>query len=120
MPGAITHDNPDNLPRNHLSHAVRVKPGSLVERQMGRTEFLVNSLHHQAIRDLAPELSITGEAPDGLIESVEIMGHPYAVGVQWHPELLIEDDPTMLSVFGGLVEAAVRSQSISQPVAPTG
>ncbi len=120
IPGAIVHDNPDSLPRNHLSHTVRANPGSLVGRLMGRSEFWVNSLHHQAIRDLAPELSTTAEAPDGLIEAVEITGHPHALGVQWHPELLIHDDPTMRALFGGLVEAAVRERPVAGPFARAG
>jgi putative glutamine amidotransferase len=48
----------------------------------------------------------TALAPDDIIEGAEIPGHPYAVAVQWHPENLIADDPSMLSLFRGLVVAA--------------
>jgi len=66
----------------------------------------VNSLHHQGIKELAKDLVATAFAPDGLIEAVELPGHPFAIGVQWHPEDLIQDDPQMLDLFKGLIEAA--------------
>ena len=75
---------------------------------MGKTECKVNSIHHQAIRDLAPELTVTANAPDNVIEGAEIPDHPFAVAVQWHPENLISDDPAMLALFRALVEAAAR------------
>ena len=48
----------------------------------------------------------TAVSPDGVIEGIEVPGHPFALGVQWHPELLVDDDPRMLAMFEGLVEAA--------------
>lgn len=106
MPGAIKHDFFGVFPRNHQAHAVTIETGSQLARTLGRQETAVNSLHHQGIRDLAPGLAATAHAPDGLIEGVEAFDHPFAVGVQWHPENLIEDDPVMLSLFRGLVDAA--------------
>lgn len=106
MPQAIRHDNFRVFPRNHISHPVEVVPDSLIARWMGRTEIPVNSLHHQGVRQLAPALRATAVAPDGLIEGCEVPGHPFAVSVQWHPENLIHDDPTMLHLFEGLVAAA--------------
>jgi putative glutamine amidotransferase len=47
----------------------------------------VNSTHHQAVATLGP-LVVLAEAPDGVIEAVELPGHPFCLGVQWHPELL--------------------------------
>lgn len=106
MPGAIKHDFFGTFPRNHQAHIVAIEPGSKLAMTLGRAEANVNSLHHQGIRDLAPGLAATAYAPDGLIESVEAVGHPFALGVQWHPENLINDEPIMLSLFRGLVVAA--------------
>jgi putative glutamine amidotransferase len=47
----------------------------------------VNSTHHQAIDALGP-FEVCAEAPDGVIEGVHLPAHPFAVGVQWHPELV--------------------------------
>jgi putative glutamine amidotransferase len=75
---------------------------------MGKTMSWVNSIHHQAIRDVANELKVTATAPDGIVEAAEVPGHPFAIGVQWHPENLIGDDPAMLALFKGFVKAATR------------
>ncbi len=115
MPDAITHDYNQIHPRNHLAHTVNVQPDSLLSQQIGRTETWVNSLHHQGIRRLAAELRATATAPDGLIEGVELPGHPYAVGVQWHPENLVGNDPAMSGLFTGLVRAAAGGNSLPVP-----
>ena len=106
MPGAMKHDYFEIFPREHKAHTVAIEPGSKLAEALGRRETQVNSLHHQGIRDLAPGLAAVAHAPDGLIESVEGVDHPFALGVQWHPENLVHDDPMMLSLVRGLVEAA--------------
>jgi putative glutamine amidotransferase len=104
--GALSHDLNNSHPRNHLGHTVSIEADSALAGHLGKTNTWVNTLHHQGIRELAPGLRITAVALDGLIEGVEIADHPYAIGVQWHPECLVQDDPAMLSLFKGLVEAA--------------
>lgn len=47
----------------------------------------VNSTHHQAV-DASGPLRVVARAPDGVVEGVSLPGHPFCVGVQWHPELL--------------------------------
>ena len=106
MPEGMHHEHVHTHPRTYLAHTVTLEPDSLLARQLGGTETAVNSLHHQGIRRLADSLRATAVAPDGLIEGVEVINHPYAVGVQWHPENLIHTEPHMLSLFRGLVEAA--------------
>jgi putative glutamine amidotransferase len=109
-PDAIRHDNYRIHPRNHISHSVAVSPHSRLASCLGKTELPVNSLHHQGVRVLAPNLVATAVAPDGLVEAVEVAEHPFAVGVQWHPENLIEDDPAMLELFKGLINAAAQTR----------
>lgn len=111
MPGAIKHDFFNEFPRNHQAHTVSIAAESKLAHALGRLETTVNSLHHQGIRDLAPGLVAAALAPDGLIESVEAPDHPYALGVQWHPENLIHDDPDMLALFRGLVESAAHHKA---------
>ncbi len=106
MPNANGHDHPNGLPRNHLLHKVNVLPGTKLSKYLTGDQVYVNSLHHQGIKELAKDLVATAFAPDGLIEAVELPGHPFAIGVQWHPEDLIHDDPQMLDLFKGLIEAA--------------
>ena len=106
MPSAIKHDYWGEYPRTFLSHDVIIHEGTHLARCLGQTAVRVNSLHHQGLRDLAPDLVAVAHAPDGLIEAVEAPGRRYAIGVQWHPENLIHVAPPMLSLFRGLVEAA--------------
>lgn len=68
----------------------------------------VNSSHHQAVRMLGRELRLAAEAPDGIIEAVELAdeGH-WVTGVQWHPERMPEDGLTR-ALFAALIAAAQR------------
>jgi putative glutamine amidotransferase len=70
----------------------------------------VNSFHHQAIRDLAPDLMPVAYSPDGLVEAVVMRGNTEVFGVQWHPELMFERDNDHLRPFARLVEAAANSK----------
>jgi gamma-glutamyl-gamma-aminobutyrate hydrolase PuuD len=65
----------------------------------------VNSLHHQGLREVASTLHITGYAPDGLVEAVELPDHPFGLAVQWHPEWLT-DQRASASLFKAFVDAA--------------
>jgi gamma-glutamyl-gamma-aminobutyrate hydrolase PuuD len=86
---------------------VSTRDGSVVRGLLGeRTEVLCS--HHQAVGALGRELVVTATSDDGVIEAVELPGHPFAVGVQWHPE---ESGDTRL--FEALVEAA-RTQPSGQ------
>lgn len=73
-------------PREHGSHFVYVTKGSLLHQVTGGETLRVNSVHHQANRDVPPSLQITGKASDGIIEAIESKEHRFVLGVQWHPE----------------------------------
>ena len=84
-PGEVDHY--PQAARSERTHMVRLQPGSRTASALGATEIRVNSFHHQAIRELAPDLVATGWAEDGLIEAVESApGQPWLLAVQWHPE----------------------------------
>jgi putative glutamine amidotransferase len=89
-----------------LAHSVEQVGQSPLEG-LFEERFRVNSYHHQAIKDLAPGLRSVAVAPDGVIEAVQLEGHPFFIGVQWHPELL----PEQWGIFRAFVEAMV-----AQPV----
>jgi len=93
--------------RDARTHAVSVEPGSALARLVGGTELRVNSFHHQAIKDLGEGLTPVAWAEDKLIEAVERPGAPgFVVGVQWHPEELVEVDEAARRLFAALVDAA--------------
>ncbi|MDX1417838.1 MAG: gamma-glutamyl-gamma-aminobutyrate hydrolase family protein [Candidatus Promineifilaceae bacterium] len=105
-PNPIDHDFWGKGMRNHLQHPVDITPDSHLATIVGRESMMVNSLHHQGVKDIAPDLLVSAIAPDGLVEGLEVAGHPFGVAVQWHPENLIEDDPAMLALFEALVHAS--------------
>ena len=106
--GAERHDWYPNHPRDRLSHTVAISPDTRLARIAGTTSLPVNSLHHQSLKDLAPGLVETGRSPDGIIEAVEAPDHPFAIGVQWHPEELAGGDARAQRLFDAMVEASRR------------
>lgn len=118
-PGSVKHDYfpfRDGFARDHLAHPVRVVEGTRLHRLAGLTEFSVNSMHHQAIDRLGGSLVASALAPDGVIEGIEGTEDYFLVGVQWHPEALIDADPKMRKLFDQFVGAArdFREQSVSE------
>lgn len=104
-PNALRHDYFTNVPRDYLAHPVRIDSQCRLAAILGETAPQVNSLHHQGIQKLAPGLVACAWAPDGLVEAVELPQHPFALGVQWHPEWL-PDAPPMQALFKAFVLAA--------------
>ena len=103
VPAAFDHEQKQD-PREP-AHPVRVTPGSLLHRLTGLEALQVNSTHHQAVRELG-SCVVSGRSPDGVIEAIELPGR-FALGVQWHPELLAA--PEHLALYRALVrEAAGR------------
>jgi putative glutamine amidotransferase len=103
VPDALPHEQPN--PRHQSSHPVAIEPGTILHRLVGKDRMLVNSAHHQAIRDPGPLARINARAPDGVIEGIEDPHRPFCLGVQWHPEFLI--DPGDMLILRALVAASV-------------
>ncbi len=103
-PQALGHEQ--KIDKRQPSHAVQVKAGTLLANAIGEGERPVNSTHHQAVRRLGEQLVASAVAPDGLVEALEAPGHRFVVGVQWHPETLVENLPWQLEIYRGFVGAA--------------
>lgn len=99
----ILHRAPQRSP---TEHQIQVEPGTCLAAIMQAREFPAASWHHQAIRRPAANLRVAATAPDGTIEAVECPGHPWLVGVQWHPELTADSDTIQQRLFDALVRAA--------------
>lgn len=102
-PGEINHD-PD-LSRNTRTHAAEIAAESRLARAVGLTHIHTNSVHHQAISRVADDLRVVATAPDGVIEGVESAADSawWCVGVQWHPEDLVDDaEPWDRDIFNAL------------------
>lgn len=108
-PQAIKHDYfPTRYARDLLSHSIETVPGTRLHRLFGVPRLKVNSMHHQGIKTLGRGLVPSAYAPDGLIEAIESADDHFLIGVQWHPEELVETDPRMRRLFTRFVQAAAE------------
>jgi putative glutamine amidotransferase len=105
VPEADEHTWYPNYPRDRLSHTLTVTPGTRLAHLTSTTRLPVNSLHHQAVNDVASGLTVSARSPDGLVEALEADGHPFAIAVQWHPEELADSDVRAQRLFDALVIA---------------
>jgi putative glutamine amidotransferase len=107
--GSLDHrQQAREIPADEPGHTVSVAPGSLLESVFGSEPIPVNSFHHQAVRDLALNLVASGHSDDGVIEAIEHPGSQFALGVQWHPELMFKRSSQQLAPFTALVEACLK------------
>lgn len=97
-------------PREPTTHGVRAERSGLFGEIFPDAEFPVCSWHHQAVRVLGAGLRATAHAPDGVVEGVVFEEHPFALGVQWHPEMQALDDARQLRLFAELVARARARQ----------
>jgi putative glutamine amidotransferase len=95
------------IPASDPGHRVIPTPDGPLGALCGDGQVEVNSFHHQAIRDVAPDLRIAATSEDGVIEAVSRPDRTFVLGVQWHPELMFERHPEQLGPFKALVEAAL-------------
>ena len=109
MPNAIKHAYSSVTERSLLAHPVEVVAGSRLADIVGEIRLSVNSLHHQGVKGIASALKPAAHAPDGLVEALELPGHPFGLAVQWHPEDLI-DQPASLKLFQAFVDACGKQK----------
>ncbi|PIC62950.1 gamma-glutamyl-gamma-aminobutyrate hydrolase [Sporosarcina sp. P13] len=89
------------------THSVDIVPDSKLAQIAGTLEMRVNSLHHQAVKEVKSPLVVTAVAKDGVIEALESTAHRFVVGVQWHPEALVGGQELVtLKLFDRFIEAA--------------
>ncbi|HXN90338.1 MAG TPA: gamma-glutamyl-gamma-aminobutyrate hydrolase family protein [Candidatus Sulfotelmatobacter sp.] len=100
--------------RNHLAHTIEVDPSSELGRAAGEHKIRVNSLHHQAIRELAPGLHQTARGEDGTVEAIE-SDDGLIVAVQCHPEELAADLPWARNLFARFVARAKSRHTTKRP-----
>lgn len=96
------------IARNAKYHLVDVEAGSHVAKALQTTSLYTNSFHHQGIQNLAEGLIAVGHAQDGVIEAYEYqdLQEHYLLGIQWHPESMLDSEPAHLHLYQDFVKAA--------------
>lgn len=94
-----------NQSGEHYAHRNAVLPSTPLASLIGEREILVNSLHHQAIKALAPALMPMAVSEDGLVEAVYMPEKSFVWGVQWHPERSFDVSEDSRKIFAAFISA---------------
>lgn len=88
-----------NAPRWYTTHQIVIEKYSFMWEVFNAERVSVNSYHHQAAKDIAPDFKITASSEDGIVEAIEYSKSCFIVGVQWHPEDLWQKNPSHHQLF---------------------
>lgn len=102
----ICHDQ--NAPRWFAIHEVFIKEDTMLKSILVSDSIRTNSFHHQAVRQLGSGLVVNSFTDDGVIEGFESTNLKFFMGIQWHPECMLNEYPITLELFEGFVNAARR------------
>lgn len=89
-------------------HTVVIKENSKIFEILNKTEIKTNSYHHQAVNELAPSFVATAFGKDGVVECIESTKLKYAIGIQWHPEVMYVKYPLFGKIFKSFINAAIK------------
>ncbi|MCI8639165.1 MAG: gamma-glutamyl-gamma-aminobutyrate hydrolase family protein [Coprococcus sp.] len=104
-----SYQHTQNAPRYSASHSVTITEGSFLAGVLG-TKVMVNSFHHQAVKDVAKGFHVTASSEDGVVEAIEKAGNHFVLGVQWHPEMMAKfDNEDMARLFQAFAKICGRS-----------
>lgn len=108
LPGSPNHDRKD-LP-DSIVHNVTIEGRTHLFQILKQRDLEVNSSHHQAVNELGRGFVISAASGDGIIEGIELPRHPFAIGVQWHPERLFRQYEVHGQLFKTFIAACRRPQ----------
>ncbi len=124
VPGKSDHreDHGEPLDRQYgPAHEVQILAHSRLQEIVGEAQISVNSLHGQGIDALAPGLAAEAVSPDQVIEAVRIVAHPgFSLGVQWHPEWKVCENPVSMRIFQAFGEACRAYRMLRGGSVPAG
>lgn len=106
LPGTINHamEPPFETP----CHKVFLEKGEPLHKLLQVDELPVNSIHHQAVRRVAPELVPLARSNDGVIEGTWMPDKRFVWGLQWHPEWIWDVDGRQRQIVQAFVEACKK------------
>jgi len=88
-------------------HPIHIREQTRLKNILKTNEQQVNSFNHQAVKELGKDFIVSAEAPDGLIEAIEVADNRFVIGVQWHPEVLIETCEKSKMLFKSFVNSCL-------------
>jgi putative glutamine amidotransferase len=110
VPNHIKHEQ--GIPRARNSHTIKVSENSFLATLTDSLRVHVNSHHHQSIKKIGKDLSVSARTVDDVVECIEDVGEDrFILGVQWHPELNWRDDQLSGRIFRSFVDASAKYAS---------
>lgn len=103
LPSSVNHH--ETPPYDKRAHLVQIVSDSPLFQAVQVEEMWVNSYHHQAVKELGEGVQIAATAPDGVVESIFLPDHKFALAVQWHPEFSHKTDENSRKIFRAFVSA---------------
>lgn len=108
--GTFKLDKPSHYqPKAPYAHSIRIKEGSQLSSILGVNTCKVNSRHHYCIQDVV-DFVISAYSDDGVVEAIEHPKKVFAIGVQWHPELMFEYDIVMKKLIDAFVSSVLTAK----------
>jgi putative glutamine amidotransferase len=104
-PSALPHDKKDWF------HPITILDDTLLRRVVGTATVQVNSFHREAIAEVGVGVTVSARAEDGIIEAIELPSYSFALGIQWHQELLTADEHPARKIFTAFVDACRKTRS---------
>lgn len=98
----------DFLKRGKAVHKISVVQGTKLCDIFAEKAVGVNSLHHQAAENIGENLVVSAVSEDGFVEAIELEGHPFCIGVQWHPEHMSAKDKKQQKLFDEFVKCCAE------------
>jgi putative glutamine amidotransferase len=89
-------------------HSILIEENSKIYQIFKTKEIKTNSYHHQAVRDIADGYKATAFAKDGIVECIESENLNFAIGVQWHPEVMYNKFPLFNNLFKAFIDESSR------------
>lgn len=96
---------------NEYIHSITIKGNTLLKKIIAKDSILVNSLHHDYINIPMKDLIISATSDDGVIEAVELPNHTFFLGIQWHPEYLMDEDSK--KIFSAFCKKVIDNDNIN-------
>jgi putative glutamine amidotransferase len=113
-PSTINHKQ--KPPYSKPVHQVHIEKDSLLHQVLQTDSFMVNSYHHQGIKELSEQLEVAATADDGLIEAVVMPNKIFILAVQWHPEFSYKHDDYNFKLFLEFVKASGVPKKVPVPL----
>lgn len=98
----------DKNEKQDVFHTIKIDKNTMLGNMLQTDKIIVNSTHHQALKNIAEGFTVTARSEDGIVEAIEDLKHRFVLGVQCHPEDMYKKNKLFLNLFQKLIHEASR------------